>query len=105
MEGGMERAVEGGMERAVELGTGQEEDSAGDGSVRAQPHGMEEVSERLFKLGASALTDPELLSVLLGLGARSPGLAEELLSRSGGLKALLLKEPLELSAQPGLGAV
>ncbi|MFL5344139.1 MAG: DNA repair protein RadC [Hyalangium sp.] len=105
VEDGMERGAKGGLGRAAELGRGREEDSAGDGSVRVQPHGVEEVRGRLFKLGASALTEPELLSVLLGLGVRSPGLAEELLSRSGGLKALLLKDPLELSAQPGLGAV
>jgi DNA repair protein RadC len=65
---------------------------------------MEEVRERLFKLGAPALTDLELLSVLLGAGPRVSGLAEELLSHSGGLKALLLKDPLELCAQPRLGA-
>ncbi|WP_224368704.1 RadC family protein [Hyalangium versicolor] len=59
--------------------------------------------ERLFKLGASALTDPELLSVLLGPGSRASGLAEKLISGSGGLKALLLKDPLELSMYPGLG--
>ncbi|WP_224249716.1 RadC family protein [Hyalangium gracile] len=59
--------------------------------------------ERLFKLGASALTDPELLTVLLGTGARAHGLAEALLSWGGGLKALLLKDPLELSMHPQLG--
>jgi DNA repair protein RadC len=66
---------------------------------------MEEVRERLFKLGTSALTDLELLSVLLGAGPRVSGLAEELLAHSGGLKALLLKDPLELCSQPRLGPV
>ncbi|MBN1207468.1 MAG: DNA repair protein RadC [Myxococcaceae bacterium] len=93
------------MDRAVEMGTEQVEGSAGEGSVRARLHGMEEVRERLFKLGAGALTDLELLSVLLGMGPRTHGVAEELLSRSGGLKALLLKDPLELSLQHGLGPV
>jgi DNA repair protein RadC len=41
--------------------------------------------------------------MLLGPGARASELAEGLLSRSGGLKALLLKDPLELSMHPGLG--
>jgi DNA repair protein RadC len=99
----MEREMEGGMGLEVEGGMGQEVDSAGEGPVRAQFQGLEEMRERLFKLGTAALTDPELLSVLLGTAGRSHGLAEELLSRSGGLKALLLRDPLELSAQPGLG--
>jgi len=102
-EGGMERVSEGGMERALASGTEQAEGSAGEGSVRARFPDMEEVRERLFKVGALALTDPELLGVLLGMGPRAQGLAEELLSRSGGLKALLLKDPLDLIAQPGLG--
>lgn len=93
------------MERAWELGMEQVEGSAGEGSVRARPHGMEEVHERLFKLGASALTDLELLSVLLELGPRTQGLAEELLPHGGGLKALLLRDPLELCTQPRLGPV
>lgn len=99
----MEREAKGGTERVSGTGSGREEDAAGEGLVRAQLHGLEEMRERLFKLGASALTDPELLSVLLGTGARAHGLAEELLCRSGGLKALLLKDPLELSMHPGLG--
>jgi len=100
---GMERVLEGGMERAAEAEAGREEESAGEGSVRTRVHDMEEVRERLFKVGALALTDPELLGVLLGMGPRAQGLAEELLGRSGGLKSLLLKDSLELIAQPGLG--
>jgi DNA repair protein RadC len=102
---GMERATVSGMGRAMEGGRVEVEGSASDGSVGAQLHGMEEMRERLFKLGASALTDPELLSMLLGMGARAHELAEGILSRSGGLKPLLLMDPLELSAQPGLGPV
>jgi DNA repair protein RadC len=91
------------MEPEWEQGQGQVEGTAGEGSVGAKAPGMEEVRERLFKLGGSALTDLELLSVLLGAGPRTSGLAAELLSHSGGLKALLLKDPLELCAQPRLG--
>jgi DNA repair protein RadC len=93
------------MERALATRTVQVRGTAGEGSVRARLSGMEEVRERLFRLGAPALTDPELLSVLLGMGPRSNALAEEVVSRSGGLKAFLLKTPLELSAHPGLGPV
>ncbi|MDY7228982.1 RadC family protein [Hyalangium rubrum] len=91
------------MERAWVLGMDEVEGTAGEGSVRARPHEMEEVRERLFKLGASALTDLELLSVLLEVGPRTQGLAESLLPYGGGLKALLLKDPLELCSQPRLG--
>jgi DNA repair protein RadC len=91
------------MERAAEMGLEQAEESVGDGSVGARLDDLEEVHERLFKVGGTALTDPELLSVVWGTGQRAPELAEELLARSGGLKALLLKEPLELSVQAGLG--
>jgi DNA repair protein RadC len=99
----MERALVMGMGMVQGQGTGQGQGTAGEGSVRARHSGVEEVRERLFKLGASALTDLELLSVLLGIGPRIQGIAEELVSRSGGLKAFLLKDPLELCAQPGLG--
>jgi len=91
------------MEQEWELGMGQVEGMEGEGPVGARAPSLDEVRERLFRLGSSALTDLELLSVLLGSGARVSGLAEELLSHSGGLKALLLKDPLELSAQPRLG--
>lgn len=108
---------EGGKVRAVEVGTVQgtaveregglegerEEEAAGEGSVRTRGHDMEEVRERLFKVGALALTDLELLGVLLGTSPRAQGFVEELLGRSGGLKPLLLKDPLELISQPGLG--
>jgi DNA repair protein RadC len=91
------------MAREWELGMGQVEGTAGEGPVASRAQAMEEVRERLFKLGSAALTDLELLSVLLGTGPRASGLAEELLSHNGGLKALLLKDPLELCAQPRLG--
>lgn len=62
--------------------------------------------ERLWRLGAGALTDAELLGVLLagGGGPRSAGaFAEGLLATHGGLKALLEQDPHLLAAQPGLG--
>jgi DNA repair protein RadC len=93
------------MERVAAVGTVEGEASAGEGSVRARLPELEEVRERLFKLGASALTDPELLAVLLVPGARAKQLAEELLSGPGGLKALLHRDPLQLCAWPGLGPV
>ena len=55
--------------------------------------------ERLWRLGAEALTDGELLGVLWG-GRAGTGLAPE-----GGLKALVQQDPRELSLRPGVGPV
>lgn len=63
--------------------------------------------ERLARMGPSALSDPELLAVLLGTGTRGRpvhDLAHSLLSaRTGGLKDLVRLTPSELCALPGLG--
>ena len=92
------------MERWEAMGVEQVDGSVGEGSVRTRLAG-EGVRERLFRLGASALTDPELLSVLLGPGPRAREFAEALLETSGGLKALFQKDPVELCGRPGLGPV
>jgi DNA repair protein RadC len=55
-------------------------------------------------LGAAALTDPELLCMVLGSGRRAHALAESLLASSGGLKALVQEDPNALCARKGLGA-
>jgi DNA repair protein RadC len=94
------------MERTVALATVRWEGSVSDGSVREVREKLPEAEsprERLFRLGAAALTDPELLSVLLG--SRTHALAEALLSTSGGLKALVQQDPRELCARPGMGSV
>lgn len=73
----------------------------GRGSSEAQ-----EPRERLLQLGASALSDAELLSMVLAAGSRappSPQLAQWLLESSGGLRALALREPGELADERGLG--
>lgn len=83
-------------------------ESAGGGSVGARGGGVEESRERLFRLGVEALTDPELLCVVWGPGPRMPRMRElagTLLSRSGGLKALVQEEPLALRLLPGVGPV
>ncbi|MFZ5470808.1 MAG: RadC family protein [Myxococcota bacterium] len=62
--------------------------------------------ERLLRLGASSLSDSELLAVLLGTGFRGHpvlSLAEGLVATAGGLRALVQRDPHELSAHPGLG--
>jgi DNA repair protein RadC len=63
-------------------------------------------AERLLELGASRLTDSELLAVLLAAGARRDAetLAGELLRECGGLHALLRRGPRELRGAPGLGS-
>ena len=90
------------MERRAAEGSVGWEGAGGEGSVGERAEG-DSPRERLFRLGATALTDPELLSVLLG--ARSRALAEALLAPRGGLKALVQKDPRELCARPGMGAV
>ncbi|WP_338868219.1 RadC family protein [Myxococcus stipitatus] len=67
---------------------------------------VEQTRERIFRLGAQALSDPELLCVAWGASARATGAkqeAEALLNRCGGLKALLQAEPMELKGLPGMG--
>lgn len=93
------------MERLKAVEWEQVEGSAGDGSVRARQAGGDEARERLFRLGASALTDSELLWLTLGAGPRARESSEALLESSGGLKALYQKDPLELCELPGLGPV
>ena len=62
--------------------------------------------EKLAALGVGALSDAELLAVLLGTGAaRRPvmQIAEQLLAGFGGLRGLLQAEHDSLQQQPGLG--
>ena len=62
--------------------------------------------ERLLALGAAALSDAELLAVLLGTGSRGRDVlqvARNLLDRFGGLHEVLAAEREELLRQPGIG--
>ncbi len=62
--------------------------------------------EKLLTKGAAALTEAELLAIFLrtGLKGRSAvDLARQLLSRFGGLRALLNASETELCAEPGMG--
>lgn len=63
--------------------------------------------ERLWRLGAGALTAPELLAILLGTGDRAHdahGTALRLLEASdGGLRRLAARPPGELLRTPGVG--
>ena len=79
------------------------------GAVRA-PHNFDMnlllPREKMTELGPEALSDAELLAVLLGTG--SPGrpvseLAEGLLCSFGGFRGLLRARRQELENQPGLG--
>src|ERR687885_536445 len=57
---------------------------------------------RLFRLGAAALSDVELLDVLLeGRGLRTE--AEEILGAAGTLRALCTEDPAVLAAKSGVG--
>ena len=63
--------------------------------------------ERLFRLGPGALTQVELVAILLGTGG--PGsstldLASELLSGSGALNALARRPPADVARVRGVGA-
>lgn len=67
---------------------------------------MEGPRERLARLGASALSDGELLAVLLGtgrVGEDALSLATRLLRSAGGLSQLARMSAAELARLPGLG--
>ncbi len=62
--------------------------------------------ERLLRLGPAALTDAELLAIVLRTGIRGCNvlaLAQRLLDHFGGLRALLGAEREQLSTAPGVG--
>jgi DNA repair protein RadC len=62
--------------------------------------------ERLFEAGPQALSDSELLAILLGTGTRGQPVAElarRVLSQWGGLTGLLGSSPAELVRANGLG--
>lgn len=62
--------------------------------------------ERLFTNGASALSEIELLAILIGTGTKTENalvLAQRLLKRSGGLFALARTAPEEIAQIHGIG--
>lgn len=62
--------------------------------------------ERLLRLGPDALSDVELVALLLGSGAPRSGVIEqarELLRRHGGLAGLAAQNSIGLTAAPGVG--
>ncbi|NOJ97369.1 DNA repair protein RadC [Corallococcus sp. CA049B] len=88
--------MEQGGEAWAEPGEGE---ATGGRSVRARSPGLGDARERLFRLGAEALTDLELLGLLWteGLGDAADGVAK------GGLKALVQEDPRVLCARRGVG--
>jgi len=63
--------------------------------------------ERLLALGPSALSDAELIAILLGNGSKGNSaidLARDLLQRHGGLSALGRLSPAKMTALTGLGS-
>lgn len=76
------------------------------GSVGTRRASAEGPRERLLRLGAQALTDPELLAILFNTGTKGNpvlALAEALLNTGGGLRALAQSDPHDLCELPGLG--
>lgn len=74
-------------------------------TIRDWPAG-ERPREKLLKQGATALTDAEILAILLRCGRRgrdAVGVARDLIAASGGLRALLEAEPGRLAGLPGAG--
>jgi len=73
----------------------------------AQTSAPDRPRERLWSLGASALTSIELLAILLGTGSAhtdAAGLAASLLERSGGsLRGLTSRPSAELTRTSGVG--
>jgi len=75
-------------------------------SIRHWPH-RERPREKLLERGAHALSDAELLAVLLGAGVRGQSaveLARALISEFGSLRVLLNAEQARLTRQRGIGA-
>lgn len=73
----------------------------------ARPTAADQPRERLMSLGATALSDAELVAIHLGTGRRGEGvhaLARSLLAEWGGVAGLARAEVDELSRMPGVGA-
>jgi DNA repair protein RadC len=70
-------------------------------SQRTKHGSIESPIDRISRLGAPALTDAELLSLLFGNGD-GVAVAEKLLTSAGCLKSLLRDDALHLSATPGM---
>lgn len=77
-------------------------EATGGGSVRVRGTSLEDARERLFRLGAEALTDLELLGLLWTEGARGLEGTADGVAR-GGLKALVQEDPRVLCARKGVG--
>jgi DNA repair protein RadC len=76
------------------------------GSTISQWPAGERPRERLLEHGATALTDTELLALLLGHGARGRSaveVARSLLSRLGGMRGVLNAPLRSLCEEPGVG--
>ncbi len=76
------------------------------GTAAAKPERMDRPRERLTRLGAAALSDVELLAVLLGtgrVGQDAVSVATRLIRASGGLWKLAGMGTAELLLLPGLG--
>lgn len=74
-------------------------------AIHAWPE-AERPRERLFEKGAPALSDAELLAVLIRNGTRGTdavALARHLLAKTGGLRGLLASDPRELRKEKGFG--
>ncbi len=74
-------------------------------TIKSWPVG-ERPREKLLDRGAAALTDAELLALLLRTGSRGQDaldLARGLLTRFGSLRALLAAERANLASTPGVG--
>jgi DNA repair protein RadC len=74
-------------------------------SIRHWPR-LERPREKLLERGAHALSDAELLAILLGTGLRGRSaveLARALIAGFGSLRALLNAERSRLLGQPGIG--
>jgi len=74
-------------------------------AIREWPR-LERPREKLIERGAEALSDAELVAVLLGSGLRGSSaveLARRLIARFGSIRGLLRAEPKECLGQPGIG--
>lgn len=79
-----------------------EECSAGDSAPGGRALAIERPRERMYAFGPAALSNVELVALLLG-GGRAEQRALALLQRLGGLAGLMRGLPHELAEAPGIG--
>jgi DNA repair protein RadC len=99
-------AMPGGLESALSLAPSKLPGRSQGSGIRTWP-AQERPRERMFSKGAAALSNAELVALLLRTGNRDASavdLARRLLDSHGALTPLLVNSPQRMARLPGLGA-